>query len=253
MVAAPLSNEPVSIAVSGSLCSSAVPQHLNKVLTELAGNVFAALRYAGAEPHFLEASRLQLDPAGAIANVQALLILGGADADPHLYGHAEAATSLYGVNRDADHFEMELCRLARLRRIPILGICRGMQLINIAFGGDLIQDLGRDSIHYVAADNASMTEHLVRLEPDTRLRGIYGERELSVLSGHHQAVRELGRGLRVGARAPDGMIESIEADGPDWVIGVQWHPEATEASQSDRNLLFRSFVAEAMCRNTALT
>lgn len=180
-----------------------------------------------------------------LAGVDGVIILGGADADPELYGHSARAETNYGINADADRFELELIAGASARGVPLLGICRGMQLINIFHGGDLVQEIGAGSMHYSSSDNTSLISHDVTLEPQSHLAEIFSKRSLTIRSGHHQAVGRLGAGLRVAATAADGIVEALEGLGGSWLVGVQWHPEDPQASPEDLALLLGSFIAHA--------
>lgn len=186
------------------------------------------------------------EPVPLGEDVDGLLLLGGGDVDPTLYGHFGEVPNLYGVDRRCDERSFDWIRHASSRNLPTLGICRGAQLINIAFGGDLIPDLGPNTRHHGHGNGPLCLEDEIDIEPGTRLAEIMGRTNATVRSGHHQAVGEIAPHLRVGARGVDGIIEAIEHTDPNrWVFGVQWHPEDSDAPQADRQALFSAFVARA--------
>jgi putative glutamine amidotransferase len=170
-------------------------------------------------------------PASAralVARLDGLLLSGGSDVDPALYG-AAPHPAVKGVARDRDEFELALAREALERDRPLLAICRGHQVLNVATGGTLVQDIpseiGRAVDHDPEAERWE-TAHHVQILQGTRLREILGRDEVAVNSFHHQAVAALGRGLVVSARSgPDGVVEGIEAPDRRFALGVQWHPE----------------------------
>jgi putative glutamine amidotransferase len=169
------------------------------------------------------------DPGRVLDRLDGLLLVGGADVGAGTYGAAPHPLSEPPVPlRDA--VETALVRAAMDRGMPVLGICRGAQVINVAGGGTLLQhlpeDLGHED-HRRAVGRFDGNEHDVRVDPGTRAMEATGEAVHRVASHHHQAIDALGNGLRVSARAAeDGLPEAVESEGPGWVLGVQWHPEA---------------------------
>ena len=148
-----------------------------------------------------------------------LLLPGGYDSDPELYGQENTASR--NIDRDRDLKELELVRRFCGAEKPILGICRGHQLLNFAFGGDLIQDIPERARHVEAGDEDQL--HEIQIAPESFLAPLYGARAV-VTSAHHQAVGRMGTGLRAAAHTADGVIEALEhASLP--VLGVQFHPE----------------------------
>jgi putative glutamine amidotransferase len=161
--------------------------------------------------------------------VEGVLLTGGSDLDPSLYGEAPHPR-LGAVFRDRDEFELAVCREALDRDLPILGICRGHQVLNVATGGTLIQDIPSDvsggEVHDSERERWERS-HDVRILPGTRLRALLGEDTVAVNSFHHQAVKELGRGLQVSAvSGEDNVVEGIEGEASRFALGVQWHPES---------------------------
>jgi putative glutamine amidotransferase len=182
-------------------------------------------------------------PEKLLDRIDGLIVIGGADLDPAVYGQerSEATENTY---RDRDEFELALTRGALERGLPFLGICRGMQLLNVALGGTLNQNL-------VAADGTNPhrrivgtfvgTEHDIDLDPGSLVARATGEEIHEARCHHHQAIDRLGNGLVVTASARDGVPEAIELEGDhDWVLGVQWHPEA-----GDKRQLFQAFTEAA--------
>lgn len=159
-----------------------------------------------------------------LATSDAVLLTGGEDVDPALYGGAADYPGREEIFGDADRAQTALVRAAVASGTPLIGICRGMQVINVALGGDLVQHL-HDGGHVAAGPAGSdMLRHEVTVAHDSRLAAIVGETALTVQSSHHQAVDRPGSGLRVVARANDGTVEAIEHESaPMWA--VQWHPE----------------------------
>ncbi|HEX6547840.1 MAG TPA: gamma-glutamyl-gamma-aminobutyrate hydrolase family protein [Candidatus Dormibacteraeota bacterium] len=196
-----------------------------------------ALARAGAEPVLLETPNLE--------GFDGLLLTGGKDIDPAHYGEAPDPTT--EVDPPRDQFEIPLVEEAISRGLPIFGICRGVQLLNVALGGSLFQDLPHHPP--TPKELRSQPAHPVRIAPDGKLAAIVGER-LEVNSLHHQAVKDVAPGLRAVAWAEDGTVEALESpDHP--VLGVQWHPEEMpDAPWSER--LFSAFVSRCAPRAAAI-
>lgn len=178
---------------------------------------------------------LVLPPLGAehaeavLDRLDGLLLSGGVDVDPSLYGRPRHP-KLGRVDRKRDDFELALTREALRRDLPILAICRGQQLLNVATGGTLIQDIPSElkgAVTHDAAGRRTRRSHSVELELGSRLAEILGPGPLSVNSFHHQAIDGLGEGLAVTGRcAEDGVIEAVEMPERNFVVAVQWHPES---------------------------
>ncbi len=189
-------------------------------------NYFAAVRRAGglpvALPHEPE------DAAAYLDRLDGLVVTGGSfDVDPALFGAATRHASVTTKDRRTD-FELAITRAAVARDMPVLGICGGEQLLNVALGGTLIQHIPDEVEGALAHEQANpRTEpgHGVQVVPGTLLHRVVGADELEVNSAHHQAVRDLAPGLVVDALAPDGVIEGIEDPRRRFCLGVQWHPE----------------------------
>lgn len=173
------------------------------------------------------------DPTAILDRIDGLLLAGGSDIDPSSYGQQpDPATDHTTPSRDA--LELALTRGALARDLPVLGICRGLQLINVARGGTLIQHLpdvaGVKPQHRRNAGTFVGNEHEVALVPGSLAAAVAGETVHSTLSHHHQAVGQLGDGLIVSGTADDGVIEAVEDPSRRYCLGVQWHPEADAES-----------------------
>jgi putative glutamine amidotransferase len=210
-----------------------------------------AVQTAGGLPLVLAPGKAE-DAAALAAEyldrVQALVLSGGVDIDPAVYGEARHET-VTRVFPERDAFELALCREALRRDMPTLAICRGHQLLNVATGGTLFQDIASQVEAAVVHDpDQERWErcHDVVLLPGTRLREILGREKVAVNSFHHQAVKELGQGLVLSARGcDDGVIEGMEMPGRKFVIGVQWHPESFWDRPQGFQPLFQALVNAA--------
>lgn len=176
--------------------------------------------------------RLEKAPEPILALIDGLMLVGGADIDPSSYG-AQRHPQTVETSPERDAFEIALTRAAIAEGLPLLGICRGMQLLNVALGGTLVQhvpDLPGSAVHRRHLGSFSEADHLVRTKPGTLAERVLGSSH-SALSHHHQAVDRIGEGLAVsGWASADGLVEAIELPAADFVLGVQWHPEADPAS-----------------------
>jgi putative glutamine amidotransferase len=181
-----------------------------------------------------------------LEHVSGLLLSGGPDLDPACYG-AEPHAALGFTDHAVDTYEIALCRLADRRRMPILGICRGAQVLNVARQGTLHQhvpDLTHGVVKHRQTEPADHTTHEVRVSPDSSLAQTTGGGPVKVNSFHHQAIDRLGLDLRAVAWAEDGMIEAIEAEDGHFVLGVQWHAE-TLVGEAEQLALFERLVDAA--------
>ena len=181
------------------------------------------------------------DADAYLERLDAVCLSGGPDLDPEAYGAADRHPELGPTEPGLDAFELALARAADDRGLPLLGICRGAQALNVARGGTLVQHL----LGHRQTEPATATTHTVHVEPGSRLAGLVGADVLRVNSFHHQAVELLGDGLEAVARAADGTVEAVEAPGVRFVVGVQWHVEGLVSVPRHR-ALFDGLVAAAV-------
>jgi putative glutamine amidotransferase len=231
------------VAAAGRVSRSAI---------SFAGRVYldAVLR-AGGEPLTLSPRELRHDEAvQLLKGFKALVLMGGADVDPHLYGQ-QRQPHVYGVNPEQDHFEMALVHAAIEMKLPTLAVCRGIQLVNVALGGTLIQHIGdipgvvqHAPGKFPAGQDYAL--HDVDISPRTKLSKAVGATKVNVASFHHQGIDVVGKGLKVVARSADGLVEGLEHTGRDqWLIGVQWHPEDTASTDPCQQNLYDALITAA--------
>jgi len=183
-----------------------------------------ALEHAGARVRVLDATKDVLP--GALEGCDGVLLTGGVDVDPKEYG--EAAHPTVEIDTARDDYELALARLAIERDMPLLAICRGVQVLNVAAGGTLIQDLPSQhpsSIDHSITEPKNSIAHYVKINDGTCLSMLLGAPSLAVNSRHHQAVKDAAPGFVVSAVSPDGVVEAIERPASTFCVGVQWHPE----------------------------
>lgn len=186
-------------------------------------------------------------PPAAIDALNGVLFTGGGDIDPSRYGQA-AHPKLGEVDYARDEFELRLVRVAVGRGLPLLGICRGAQVLGVALGGSLVQDIDtdvEDAKKHLAGPRGKASHHWIEIAPGSRLSQIMGARRARVNSSHHQANGRLGSGVRTVAWSGDGVIEGIELEGESFVLGVQWHPERMWRKAPRQSRLFAAFTAAA--------
>ncbi|MGH7900791.1 MAG: gamma-glutamyl-gamma-aminobutyrate hydrolase family protein [Thermodesulfobacteriota bacterium] len=176
----------------------------------------------------------------AVLRIDGLLVPGSRDMDPKYYNETPHA-KIKPMDEHRTISEMIILESANKRNIPVLGICGGMQLINVFFGGSLYQDIG--SLVPEASSHEGGNIHQINIEEETKLYKIIGIKTFSTKSHHHQSVKAIGNGLRVCAKSTDGIIEGIESI-DSFILGVQWHPEVEESENSKR--IFKAFIDQ--CR-----
>jgi putative glutamine amidotransferase len=199
-----------------------------------------ALRRAGAIPLLIPPQPENADEL--LSRVDGLILAGGFDCDPSLYGE-DAHESVEPMDARRQENDLALAEAARKHNVPTLGICLGLQMMNVSAGGTLIQDIA--SQHDTEIEHASIPEdrarHDVIIEQGTQLASMVPAAELNVNSSHHQAISKVGEGLRVNAHAPDGIIEGLEDPRHPFYVGVQWHPEDM-GGESSASTLFAAFL-----------
>ncbi len=207
-----------------------------------------AIADAGGLPLVLAPSVRPATIIGLLSRCSGLMLTGGGDLFPGLYGedpHPKTA----GVSVERDRMEVEALGWALERKRPILAICRGMQVLNVALGGSLYQDLPEQHPSEVnhaqtagGAHGRAAATHAVRIAPGSGLAALLGGCDLMTNSMHHQALKVLGAGVTAVGHAADGVVEAIEMAGERWVFGVQWHPEEMAAREEHARRLFGAFV-----------
>ena len=201
---------------------------------------FAAMLAAGAQPEELELVAPGGAPPAKAEKFDGILLAGGGDLDSALYDETRKYSGLR-VDRARDDFELALLANAMHLRLPILGLCRGLQLINVKFAGTLYQDLRDDAAteleHRQSGSRSEATHAVTLTDPESHLAGVF-RGSCRVNSLHHQAIKRLGRGLKVTARAEDSVVEAVEAaDDYPFLVAVQWHPEEMTDAPEQRKIL----------------
>ena len=180
-----------------------------------------------------------------LKKIDGVIVTGGNfDIEPSFYGKKLKNSRI--IKNKRTNFELEICRKALQLDMPLLGICGGEQLINVTFGGTLIQDINlskKNSLEHEQINPRNQTSHYVNINKNTKLYNIIKKNKIAVNSAHHQAVDKIGKNLTVSSKATDGIIESIESKIHNWCIGVQWHPEFL-ITKSDK-LIIADFVNES--------
>ena len=218
---------------------------------------FRAVTEIGGTPWMIPLLHEDEDTVRAIyERLDGLLIPGGVDMDPDTYGE-EIRPEVGRLDPARDAVELQLTRWAVADGLPVLGLCRGAQVINVAAGGSLWQDIptqwrqpdGGEPLQHDCYPTKGFARthiaHPVELDGGSRLRDLLEHPSVPVNSMHHQSVKELGEGLRVSAIAPDGVVEAVEGTGDAFLVGVQWHPEVFELHDPSTLHLFRGFLREA--------
>jgi putative glutamine amidotransferase len=207
-------------------------------------NYIEAVRRAGGRPAMLLPGD-QTPIEEVLEAFDALLLVGGGDIEPSRYGQ-EQHPEIYGLEPDRDVFEIALLRNADRKRIPTLAICRGMQVMNVAFGGTLIQHLPDhpEYLEHGTPSGRDLARHDVKLAPDSRIAEAAGAEVLSCSTHHHQGVDGVGDGLSATGWSEDGLIEALEREGG-WMIGVQWHPEDNAEDDPAQQAVFDALMARA--------
>jgi len=204
--------------------------------------VEAVLR-AGGTPVIVNDAR---DPKELLARVDALVLTGGPDVDPARYGETPNPNT-YGVDAADDDFECAVAEAALVRSVPTLAICRGIQILNVARGGTLYQHIADDPgvpPHGQPGVAGGARQHEVSLDSDSLLAEVMDATTITASCHHHQAIAQLGDGLRVVGRAHDGIVEALEIDGA-FLLAVQWHPEDTADEDPAQQRLFDGLVRRA--------
>ncbi len=212
-----------------------VPEGIQKAVERLGGEVY-----------LIDYDKIKLyELIGLVVQLDGVIFAGGVDVDPAFYGQ-ETRPTCGEIDAKRDSVELNMFPLLRTRGIPILGICRGCQVINVAFGGTLVQDIPDTySVNHRQNDEEGKFFHEVTIVPGTELSKLIGKTELLTNSYHHQCVDELGEGLKVNARSKDGLVEGFESAEPgQYIMALQWHPETTLDDDEYSILPFKAFMDE---------
>jgi putative glutamine amidotransferase len=226
---------PPLIAVTTSLLSE------GRERIQLNASYLYAIELAGGVPFLIPAQVSLPTLTAMMAMAEGLVLTGGGDVNPARYG-AEPHPAVSSVSDDRDAVEEAVLSMTLVRGLPILAICRGMQILNVTLGGTLIQDLPSESSGGIV--HGPRSSHSVNIAPQSRLAGVMATTLAEVNSRHHQAVNVLGDGVQAVAWSPDGIVEGVEMDGQ-WVVGVQWHPEDMVEESEPARRLFAGVVAAA--------
>ena len=223
------------IAILGRFTESASALRYRGVVSSRA--LLEAVWAAGGDPVTLLAGDTPdaLDWASRLAGFDGVLLAGGGDIDPALYGGDAQHESVYDVDAVQDAADLSVAEYCLAQGIPTLAVCRGMHVVNVVRGGTLVVDMPVNHRHVVQG---------IRLDEGSAALGIAGS-DVTISCYHHQAVDRLGEGIQVVARADDGTVEAVVIDAPGWAVGVQWHPEDTWAADPRQQELMARFVAEA--------
>ncbi|WP_027634001.1 gamma-glutamyl-gamma-aminobutyrate hydrolase family protein [Clostridium hydrogeniformans] len=201
---------------------------------------------AGGIPVILPLIKDEEDIKAQLEMVDGIIMSGGHDVNPLLYGE-EPSQKLGGILPKRDDFDMKLIKVAMEMKKPLLGICRGHQILNVANGGTLYQDLSFIDGCYVKHNQGSLPSiatHTVNMKEGTKLRGILGE-ETHINSFHHLAIKDVAEGFIPCAFAKDGVVEAIEKVGEEFIMGIQWHPEMMSGESENMALIFKRLIEEA--------
>lgn len=235
------------VGVVVSLWAPEMSDAAAQVAHDLTVNGTQAVRDAGGRPVIIDSSDDQLQASGTqwLRDVDAVVYLGGADIHPGFFLDVDRAEKLEGVDPNADKFCIDAIQQGVSDDMPILGICRGSQLLNAALGGTIHQHVeGHREVIDEAGDVAFISEP-VDLVAGSRLATILGSQTLTVRNGHHQAVDQVADELNAVAFARDGIVQATEHPEKSWVVGVQWHPEDEQANKQDLATLFEAIVQQA--------
>ena len=170
-----------------------------------------------------------------LVGISGILMPGGSDIDPATYGQSHETEHLYGIDALQDEVDLSVVRFAIAKGIPLLTICRGTQIVNVAFGGTLVQHMEEDHRHHVAMVKIDSHVAELGLEQDVIMASCY----------HHQVIQKVGQGIDVIAYSAEGHIEAVAIESKGWAFGLQWHPEDTWDTDKNQAAIFKKFVDEA--------
>ncbi|MDY7076066.1 MAG: gamma-glutamyl-gamma-aminobutyrate hydrolase family protein [Chloroflexota bacterium] len=238
------------IGITGHTDQSSLPP--NTPLFSVSHTYVQAVELGGGAPVIIPPHLKEPELGAIFEHLDGLIISGGGDVLPSFFGEEDTGLLRF-VDEQRDRAELVLARWALTEGFPLLGICRGHQVLNVAAGGTLIQDIPtcvpQTLTHGIIAGRSNgFASHTVEVAAGGRLAALVGAGELSVNSAHHQAVKSIGAGLVVTARAPDGIIEGLESPNHPFCLGVQWHPEAMVENHPVMRRLFEGLTEAARAR-----
>jgi len=235
------------IGITGRADQSARPPNLS--LFAIAQTYVRAVELGRGAPVIVPPHLEEVELRSIFGHLDGLVLSGGGDIQPAAFGEEDSGL-LWSVDERRDRSELALAQWALAEGLPLLAICRGVQVLNVAAGGTLIQDIptqvpGALTHSTVAGRPIAVVAHTVDVAPGSRLAALFAAGDLGVNSAHHQAVKTVGPGLAVTARAPDGVIEGLERPDHPFCVGVQWHPEVMVESHPEMRRLFEALVEAA--------
>lgn len=239
-------NHPV-IGISASLLTIESGCFMGRERAFVGDDYVQAIKRVGGIPIVLPIVDAKEAMSCHVELIDGLVLSGGQDVHPHHYGE-EPSQHLGTVCLQRDDYELGLIRTAHAKKKPILGICRGLQLMNVAFGGSLYQDISQampEALQHQQLSHPEEASQRIELVEGSMLHEIMGTAQLVANTFHHQAIKQLAPGFSVSARAKDGVIEGIEKGGDLFTLGVQWHPELMYMNHSTMERLFQAFVQAA--------
>ena len=239
------SDQRPTIGVVVALWSPDLSEHSAQVMHELIVVTLETLRALGARPVLIDSSAHNQQAAGTAwhDDGDGVVYLGGADVHPGLYFDVPLSQQLPGIDADADQFCVRSLQRAVADDVPVLAICRGAQLLNVALGGTLIEHIEGHRTELPDGNTGFIDEQL-KLELDAMIAEILGRTSVGVKGSHHQTIDALGDQLAVTAHAQDGTIEGIEHQSKSWIVGLQWHPEEATANGADRRRIFGALIEQ---------
>jgi putative glutamine amidotransferase len=244
-----LINPPI-IGISSMLLTVESGPLMDRKRSSVGHDYIEAIRLSGGIPLILPIVEDSNTIKEQIEVIDGLVLSGGEDVSPNLY-HEEPGPKLGKTSPERDHYEVQLIQSAIERKKPILAICRGLQLLNVVFGGTLYQDIPSSipsSLSHNQSESADFPTHKVTLQKNSKLHRILGEEGFLTNTIHHQAIKDLAFGLVASAHSPDGLIEGVESENDLFILGVQWHPELMYKSHPPMQKLFHALVNASMVR-----
>ncbi|ASN40387.1 gamma-glutamyl-gamma-aminobutyrate hydrolase family protein [Paeniglutamicibacter terrestris] len=240
------------VAVVVSLTFPGMAGESYRIMRDFTRSAFDQLLESGARAVLIDSSAADPQAALAAEDADAVLFLGGGDVDGSLYKLQGPIPKAYGVDLAADEFCIAMIHRTLEKDQPLLAICRGSQLLNVALGGTLVPDIVPSTLHQGQLGQPMFLDEGVTLTEGSKIHGILGRERVTVRSGHHQAVDRVAPDLIVSAVADDGIVEGTEHPGKTWAVAVQWHPEDRDGSVEDRSAIFGALVEQGLLRRRQL-